>query len=79
MEIDWQKVEEATLALMHFTPFEDGGVHRSWKGHDWEVLNRLHEKGWISKPATKAKSVVLSAEGLELSEKLFRANFEKAV
>ena len=79
MEIDWQKVEEATLALMHFTTFEDGGVHRSWKGHDLEVLNRLHEKGWISNPATKAKSVVLSEEGRELSKKLFKANFEKAV
>jgi len=45
--IDWDKVEEMTLALMHLTSFEEHGVVRSWKGHDWEVLNRLHERGWI--------------------------------
>ena len=78
MEVDWQKVEEMTLALMHLTTFEDDGVPRSWKGHDWEVLNRLHEKGWISNPVTKAKSVVLTDIGRELSKKLFETNFEKA-
>ena len=75
MEIDWQKVEEATLALMHFTTFEDGGVHRSWKGHDWEVLNRLHEKGWISDPKSKAKSVIMTDEGAVLAERLFLKHF----
>ena len=79
MEIDWEKVEEMTMALMHFTTFEDDGVHRSWKGHDWEVMNRLHEKGWISNPATKAKSVVFSEDGRELSKKLFETNFVRTV
>ena len=75
MKIDWEKVEEMTLALMHLTTFEEGGETRSWKGHDWDVLNRLHEKGWISNPASKTKSVVLTEAGRELSEKLLRTNF----
>ena len=45
------------------------------KGHDWKALNRLYEKGFISDPVSKAKSVVLTPEGLargrELFEKLF--------
>ncbi len=60
MAIDWNKVDEVTLALLTLTSFKEGGVTRSWKGHDWDVMNRLHQKGWISDPVSKAKSVVLS-------------------
>ena len=73
--IDWNKVEEMTLALMHLTSFEEHGVVRSWKGHDWEVLNRLHERGWISNPVSKAKSVALTEEGARLSNELFEKLF----
>lgn len=34
MEIDWKKVDELTLALMHLTTFEDHGAYRTWKGYD---------------------------------------------
>jgi hypothetical protein len=73
--IDWNKVEEMTLALMHLTSFEEHGVVRSWKGYDWEVLNRLHERGWIANPVSKAKSVVLTEEGVRLSNELFEKLF----
>jgi Domain of unknown function (DUF6429) len=76
--IDWDKVEEMTLALMHLTAFEEHGVVRTWKGHAWEVLNRLHEHGWISNPVSKAKSVVLSDEGARRSRELFQKHFERA-
>jgi hypothetical protein len=78
MEIDWKKVDEVTLALMHLTTFEDHGGHRSWKGHDWGVLGRLHDAGWISNPAAKAKSVVLSDEGVRRSRELFERFFGAA-
>ncbi len=75
MAIDRAKVDEMTLALLHLTTFEERGGYRAWKGHAWEVLDRLHASGWISDPATKAKSVVLSDEGEERSRKLFEKYF----
>lgn len=38
-------------------------------------MNRLHEKGYISDPKSKAKSVVLSEEGLVRSRELFEHIF----
>jgi hypothetical protein len=35
-----------------------------------DVMDQLHEKGYISDPATKNKSVRLSEEGARLSEEL---------
>ena len=77
--IDWDKVDEVTFALMHLTTFEDHGAIRSWKGHDWDVLNRLFERGWISDPVSKAKSVVLSDEDRKRSEELFLKHLGRAV
>jgi hypothetical protein len=38
-------------------------------------MNFLHEKGYISKPATKAKSVAFTEEGGKLSKELFEKLF----
>jgi hypothetical protein len=54
------------------------GLHdrdRVWKSCDWSTMNRLHEKGFISDPVGKAKSVVLTEEGVRRSEQLFRKLF----
>ena len=72
MEIDTDKVDDAVLALLYLT-LHDGD--RAWKGHDWDVLGRLHEKGMIYDPVGKVKSVVFTAEGLAESERLFGALF----
>ena len=77
MDIDWDKVDEITLALMQLTTFEDKTGARTWKGHDRDVLERLHQKGWISNPATKAKSVMWSERGRRLSGALFERHFKK--
>jgi hypothetical protein len=45
--------------------------------HDWEVLDRLHRKGMIENPVGKAKSVVLTDQGLAESERLFRELFDR--
>jgi hypothetical protein len=37
--------------------------------------NLLHEKGYISNPATKAKSVAFTEEGARLSKPLFEKLF----
>jgi hypothetical protein len=75
MDYDRSKVDEMTLALMHLTSFSENGVTRSWKGYDWDALNRLHEAGLISNPVGKAKSVVLTEEGAKRCHELFRKYF----
>jgi len=74
MEYDMDKVDEAVLALLFLT-LHDGC--RAWKGHDWEALGRLHEKGMIYDPVGKAKSVVLTEQGLQECERLFAEYFSK--
>jgi Domain of unknown function (DUF6429) len=69
---DVEKVDETILALMYLTLHD---YNRSWKGFDWDALNRMYEKGWIDNPRNKAKSVVLTEEGLEQSERLFQQLF----
>ncbi len=75
MQIDEGKVDEAVLALLYLTSSEMNGVTRAWKGHDWDALNRLYEKGLISNPRSKAKSVLLTDEGAKKSKELFTKMF----
>jgi hypothetical protein len=72
MNIDTGKIDETVLALLYLT-LHDG--NRAWKYHDWDTMNRLHEKGLILDPASKAKSVTLTDRGLRESELLFEKFF----
>ena len=76
---DTDKIDEAVLALLYLTLHEvsEFGSGRAWKGHDWDALNRLHEKGLISDPRSKAKSVVLSPENIKAAERAFQKLFGK--
>lgn len=74
VEIDDDRIDETVLALLYLT-LHDGD--RAWKGFDWGVLDRLHQKGLIANPANKAKSVVLTDEGLRRSEHLFQTLFTR--
>ena len=68
MEIDTDRIDEAVLALLYL------GLHdgcRTWKGFDWDAMDRLHAKGLISDPVGKAKSVMFTEEGLREAERLF--------
>jgi len=77
MEIDEQKVDEMSLALLYLTTFKDKFGFRAWKSHSWDVLDRLYENGLIDDPATKAKSVLLTDEGVKRSKLLFEKHFAK--
>jgi len=74
VEIDENKIDETVLALLYLT-LHDGA--RAWKSFDWDSMNRLHEKGFITDPVNKAKSVVLTEDGLQASERLFKQLFSK--
>ena len=71
MDVDAEKLEQAVLALLHLNTIDEKSGKRAWKALPWSVMDQLYEKGYISDPATKAKSVWLSDEGARLSEKLF--------
>jgi hypothetical protein len=74
MALDTDRIDDAVLALLYL------GLHdefRAWKGFDWDAMNRLHEKGMITDPVSKAKSVVFTDEGLRRSQELFEAMFTK--
>jgi len=78
MEYDKDKVDEMVLALLSLTMFREGSGFRAWKGHDWDALERLHEKGCISDPRSKAKSVVVTEKGEQRSRESFEQHFGSA-
>ena len=67
-----EEVDEAVLALLHLNAFEDRGAVRSWKTFDWDAMDRLHERGLIGDPKSKAKSVPLTADGVAAAQESFR-------
>ncbi len=79
MKYDEEKVDEFTLALLYLVSHgrEEGLGARAWKGFDWDTLNRLHNKGFISNPVEKAKSVGMTEEGFLKSQALFEKHFMK--
>ena len=72
MDYDENKVDEVVLALMNLTLHDE---IRAWKGFDFRVLDRLYEKGFIRDPKNRARSVILTGEGLARSEELFEKHF----
>lgn len=72
MTLDTERIDQAVLALLRL------GLHdgtRAWKSFDWDAMARLHEKGYISDPVGKAKSIMFTDEGLRQSEQLLKALF----
>jgi hypothetical protein len=74
MALDTDRIDDTVLALLYLTLHDQ---HRAWKGFDWDTLDRLHEKGMIDNPASKAKSVVFTEDGLRRSKQLFEAMFTR--
>lgn len=76
---DEDKVDEYTLALLYLVTHErqEGFGARAWKEFDWDTMNRLHEKGYITNPIAKAKSVGMSEEGFQKAKELFERYFRK--
>lgn len=75
MDLDNDKIDDAVLALLFLGLH---GADRVWKGFDWDAMQRLHDKGYISDPCRKAKSVQFTDEGFERSKRLLRELFGKS-
>ncbi|GEP42344.1 DUF6429 family protein [Brevifollis gellanilyticus] len=83
MKPDHDKIDDAVLALLHLGSSQSNmeeqyGTATAWKSHDWDALSRLHEKGLISDPVNKNKSIALTEEGLRRSRELFEQLFCKS-
>ncbi len=74
-DLDHDKLSQAALAILGLTMFEDYGAARVWKGMDWDLLDALHERGWIDDPKGKAKSVMLTEEGEALAKEFLQRHF----
>jgi hypothetical protein len=73
MKLNQQKVEEAVLAVLWLTLHDEV---RAWKSIDWDTMDRLHEIGFISDPARRAKSVAFTEKGLAEAERAAKRLFE---
>jgi len=80
MKYDTEKIDEDVLALLFLTAFREQQdcPWRTWKSHDWEVLDRLCKKGFISDPKSKARSVTLTDEGFAKAKQLFESKYQKS-
>jgi len=79
-EIDTDRIDEAVLALLFLTLHKDRPsepLWRAWKSFDWDAMMRLHAKELISDPIGRAKSVVLTEEGLRRCEEAYYRLFAR--
>ncbi len=72
------KVDEAVLALLYLSHWSDkrSKIASAWKSFDWDAMARLHQRRLISNPASKAKSITFSDEGLRQAKEAFTKLFE---
>jgi hypothetical protein len=76
MGFDQDRAGDLVLALMQLTLHEE---FRAWKSYDWDIMNHLHERGFITDPRSKAKSVGLTDKGLARSREMFAKYLDTAV
>ena len=72
---DKEKLAEVALAILWLGAHDDRGMTRVWKQMDWDLTDLLYEKGWITDPKTKAKSVLLTDDGEKLADTFLRQHF----
>lgn len=72
LRYDADKVDEIMLAVLYLTLDQEG---RAWKGMDFNVSDRLYQKGWIEDPISENKSIELTRRGREASAALFERYF----
>lgn len=77
MDYNKEKVDKLTLALLYLVVHDrqEGFGARAWKGFDWDTMNRLHEKGLITNPIGKAKSVGMTEDGFKKIGESFQKIF----
>lgn len=76
MDYDKDKLDRTVLALLYLNLFDETEYGaRAWKGFDWPTMERLHAKGYLHDPKSKAKSVHVTPKGVAESRRLFEELF----
>ncbi len=71
--MDKQLFDDLVLALLVETSWQEKyGAPRSWKGYDFNSLDRLEERGLVF-GNHKAKSLCISPEGMERGKLILKA------
>lgn len=74
MDYDIDKAAELALALLYLTFHDESSFDKScqvWKGLNFNVMNHLHELGFIGAPVNKNKSVVVTPAGVHTAQEMF--------
>ncbi len=64
-----EQISKLTLVLLYLTSWQEKEVQRSWKGYDFDVLNKLEEDGLIAQSKT-AKSIYFPQKRNRRSEEI---------
>ncbi|MFX4295747.1 MULTISPECIES: DUF6429 family protein [Roseobacteraceae] len=75
MALDTDKIDDAALAILSLTLHYGDQI---WKGVDWAITDRLHDKSLIENPRCKAKSLTLTPEGIERARAILEREFRMA-
>ena len=67
-DLNEEKVAELAMAILSLSRMSDSYGVRAWKGMDWDVLDLLYKRGWISDPVGKQKSVGITEEGIKSAD-----------
>ena len=74
-DLNEAKLEEVALALLALTKHPRNHGFAAWKGLDWDLTDRLHDRGWIGDPKGKSKSIVFTDEGARLADEFLLKHF----
>ena len=74
-DLDKEKIAETALAILSLSRMVQPYGVTAWKGIDWDVMNLLFDKGWISDPVGKQKSVGITEEGVILADQFLEKYF----
>lgn len=77
-DYDVEMAANMALALLWLNMHRDKYSTRAWKGMPWDLLDNLFERGLISDPQSKAKSVVVFPDGEALAKNLFEKHFRSS-
>ena len=61
MDVDAEKLEQEVLALLHLNTIDEKSGKRAWKALPWSVMDQLHDKGYISDPATPGRRTLIQS------------------
>ena len=66
-----EKLKELTLLMLYLQSWKERGdmYPRSWKGYDFDILNKLSEEDLIM-DSRRSKSVYITDEGMEQAKKI---------